>query len=333
MYKCTEKCLTLLAATTSRAARRNVQRDTRFTKKLFSTKQNAIIKEHLTHNRPAVVPKIKYLGFNRNYQATSKTSANILNYPIANPEKPIAYSNPLPDLKLPLTHPRFARDKSGKNDIQSVTRILSATMPAASLYALEKWKEGMIAKLGAAGFAKYQAETFERGRVIHQIVADYLLGKGEPVSNDNRLSNKVVLNLWKSIRHVVCEKITDPRLVEHIVTHKDMNYRGIVDCVACYDGQLSVIDFKTAEKKKSANDLYDNPLQVSAYCGALNNDTSIPNHVVDRNILTGLVIVAYVDGSEADLYFFNKEQINDKYWKKWLVRLDQFFKLPSAVKN
>lgn len=245
---------------------------------------------------------------------------------LLNPNKPDAI-----DLKdqpvepiIPLTYPRFPKNTG---EVPSVTRVLQATMPAASQFLLDRWKESMIKKLGVAGFNKYQRDTFERGRALHALLANYLLGKGEPTS-DAELSTEIVCNLWKSIESVIREKISNVRLVEHIVTHPSMKYRGIVDCVAFYNDELVVIDFKTAEKpKKNVESLYDNPLQVTAYCGAINNDESIPRHVIDRNICSGLVIVAYIDGSTASIYHLNKDQVAQTYWKQWAMRLDQYSRL------
>lgn len=222
---------------------------------------------------------------------------------------------------IPMTAPRFPKSITA---LPSVTKILQDTMPAENRYFLDKWKEGMIKKLGTEGFSKYQTETFERGRILHSLVANYLLGQGDPTS----ITADIVANLWKSIQNVVKEHITNVRLVEHIVTHADMKYRGVVDCVAHYKNELVVIDFKTAEKpKNSVSSLYDNPLQVTAYCGAINNDSSIPEHVIDRNICAGVVIVAYIDGSRASVYYLGRDKVVNEYWKKWTTRLDQFTKL------
>lgn len=254
-------------------------------------------------------------------------STSLNEIPLLNPNKPDPSRTKLAAIEpiRPITLPRFP---TGSSNLPSVTKVLSATMPAESAFILNKWKEAMIRKLGATGFAKYQQDTFQRGHMLHSLLANYLLGEGEPKVGDGELSTDIICNLWKSIHNVVREKISNVRLVEHIVTHPSMNYRGIVDCVAFYENELSVIDFKTAEKpKKSVGDLYDNPLQVSAYCGAINNDNNIPSHVIDRNISAAVVIVAYVDGSEASIYRLNREQILDNYWKEWTRRLEQFSKL------
>lgn len=223
----------------------------------------------------------------------------------------------------PMTAPRFPKSSV---TLPSVTKVLQDTMPAASRFLLDKWKESMIKKLGVAGFKEYQQETFERGRLLHSLVANYLLGQG----SSDVITMDIVANLWKSIESVVKENISNVRLVEHVVTHNDMKYRGVVDCVACYKGELVVVDFKTAEKpKKNIESLFDNPIQVTAYCGAINNDSNIPLSVIDRNICSGLVIVAYIDGSEASLYYLGRDKVVNEYWKKWTTRLDQFAKMEA----
>lgn len=237
----------------------------------------------------------------------------------------------IPPISIPRTMPQFPRNVSETHP--SVTKILQATMPAASRFVLDRWKASMIKKLGIQGFNQYQKDTFERGRALHALLANYLLGAGEPRPEED-LSKEVVSNLWKSIQSVVRENISNVRLVEHIITHSDMNYRGIVDCVACYKDELVVIDFKTADKHKNTiESLYDNPLQVTAYCGALNNDCNIPNNVIDRNICSGLIIVAYVDGSEASTYYLSAKEIANNYWVEWSKRLDQYVRLEEMQKQ
>uniref|UniRef100_A0A6G1SP05 Mitochondrial genome maintenance exonuclease 1 n=1 Tax=Aceria tosichella TaxID=561515 RepID=A0A6G1SP05_9ACAR len=243
--------------------------------------------------------------------------------PIMNPNKPdpqeLNEANPI----VPLTATRFPKASS---TWPSVTKILQETMPAASKFLLDRWKEAMIKKLGTVGFNKYQQETFERGRILHSLVASYLLRHDNPTD----ITMDIVSNLWKSIENVVKENISNVRLVEHVVTHPDLKYRGIVDCVAFYKGELVVIDFKTAEKpKKTIESLFDNPIQVTAYCGAINNDINIPVSVIDRNICSGLVIVAYIDGSEASVHYLGRDKVTNEYWKKWTTRLDQFTRMKA----
>jgi len=253
------------------------------------------------------------------------TTTAFTKVPLINPKKPTAED--LKDVVLkPIIPASVSRFPKSSTVLPSVTKILSATMPASSQFLLDRWKESMIKKLGVAGFNKYQQDTFERGRLLHALIASYLMGQGEP----KEITKEIVANLWKSIENVVKENITNVRLVEHAVTHNEMRYRGIVDCVAFYQGELVVIDFKTAEKpKKTVESLFDNPLQITAYCAAINNDETIPLTVIDRNISAGIVIVAYIDGSEASVYHISREKLLDEYWDKWTKRLDQYTKMEA----
>ncbi|XP_034158939.1 mitochondrial genome maintenance exonuclease 1 isoform X2 [Pangasianodon hypophthalmus] len=82
---------------------------------------------------------------------------------------------------------------------------------------------------------------------------------------------------------------------------------------------LCVIEWKTSEKPKPfLYNTYDNPLQVAAYIGALNSDKNY-NYQVD----SGLIVVAYKDGSPAHSHFLKADQVV-QYWDKWLFRLEEY---------
>merc|ERR1712183_646630 len=70
----------------------------------------------------------------------------------------------------------------------------------------------------------------------------------------------------------VLKDITDVHMVEEEITHPQLGYRGYIDCVAKYKGDLCVIDWKTSRKKrKSLAQCYDDPVQIAAYTGAYNH--------------------------------------------------------------
>jgi genome maintenance exonuclease 1 len=91
---------------------------------------------------------------------------------------------------------------------------------------------------------------------------------------------------------------------------------GTVDCIAKYDGKVSVIDFKTSKRKKSRDDVHDYFMQCSAYAVAFEERTGIP--------VSRLVILMAVD--DEDPIIFNEKrddwinsfiQLRDDYrsWK------------------
>ena len=67
---------------------------------------------------------------------------------------------------------------------------------------------------------------------------------------------------------------------------------GILDCVAEYNGELCLIDWKTSERvKPNLSSLYDNPLQVAAYLGE--GSLSFNIH---------LILIHFIDHTEHSRY-------------------------------
>ncbi|KAJ8250829.1 hypothetical protein COCON_G00227510 [Conger conger] len=198
----------------------------------------------------------------------------------------------------------------------SVTHILRQTIPPDQAFYLERWRKNMIALLGEDGFNDYTLHIFRQGKLFHSALETLLLP--EKVSAEPTESSEAVEGYLESIQHVL-RHIGDVRAVESAVRHQPLLYQGLVDCVAQFRGKLCVIDWKTSEKPKpSLRSTFDNPLQVAAYIGAINNDDNY-KYQVER----GLIVVAYKDGSPAHPHFMTSE-LCQEYWTKWLLRLEEF---------
>ncbi|XP_033220425.1 uncharacterized protein LOC117175025 [Belonocnema kinseyi] len=196
--------------------------------------------------------------------------------------------------------------------LPSVTRILSATMSEASKKALAIWKEGMIQKLGREVFDAYQKDLFKDGHDLHSSIESRLLQKEYEIPERVKPAFKSVENVLKEIQSVTA-------LETHVV-HPKLNYRGITDCVATYRDELCLIDWKKSDKRKDTiSSVYDAPIQVASYVGALNADLKYP-----FEIKKGLVVVAYTSGEEASVYELVQEDLFI-YWKAWLRRLQKYF--------
>ncbi|XP_060781507.1 mitochondrial genome maintenance exonuclease 1 [Neoarius graeffei] len=196
--------------------------------------------------------------------------------------------------------------------IPSVTRILQKTMSAQKAFYLERWKKRKIAELGEEGFKEYSNNLFTQGRLLHVALEGIL--SGEQTLNEN----ETVSGYLQSISHGL-EDVTGVKAIESVVQHQPLQYLGVVDCVAMYKNSLCVIEWKTSEKPKPfLYNTYDNPLQVAAYIGALNSDKNY-NYQVD----SGLIVVAYKDGSPAHYHFLKADQVV-QYWDEWLFRLEEY---------
>ncbi|KAK0151536.1 Mitochondrial genome maintenance exonuclease 1 [Merluccius polli] len=208
----------------------------------------------------------------------------------------------------------------GRSAVPSVTRILQRTLSPEQLFYLERWRRRMIADLGEDGFKEYSERLFRHGKLFHNAVEDILTAELSARGPDppGAWGSPEVEGFVESISHIL-EDVSGVRAMESTVQHRDLNYLGIVDCVARYRGVLCVIEWKTSEKPKPyLSNTYDNPLQVAAYAGALNTDDNYTYQVEN-----GLIVVAYKDGSPAHVHKLDSKQLLD-FWQKWLLRLEDF---------
>lgn len=178
----------------------------------------------------------------------------------------------------------------------------------------------MILELGEEGFRQYSQNLFRQGKCFHSALEEILTSDSSQM--DKTISETEyppdIQGYMESVSHVL-QDVRAVRAIESTVQHKTLNYLGVVDCVARYKGVLCVIDWKTSEKAKSfLSNTYDNPIQVAAYAGALNYDGNY-NYQVE----SGLIVVAYKDGSAAHVHQLSSELMLD-FWKTWLMRLEQF---------
>ncbi|XP_008057971.1 mitochondrial genome maintenance exonuclease 1 [Carlito syrichta] len=228
-------------------------------------------------------------------------------FPIFNPVKRAApnESDPSVPLKIPLQ----------KGVIPSVTRVLQETMTKQQIFYLERWKQRMILELGEDGFKEYTSNIFLQGQQFHEDLESILSPQGNLQERDENLLKSGYV---KSVQHIL-KDIHGVRALESAVQHETLQYAGLLDCVAEYQGQLCVIDWKTSEKPKPfIQNTFDNPLQVVAYVGAMNHDANY-----SFQVQCGLIVVAYKDGSPAHSHFMNGE-LCSQYWTKWLLRLEEY---------
>lgn len=235
--------------------------------------------------------------------------------PLNNPNKvPLSVEQMDPNIPVKIGLPGKSQMTNGR--MPSVTRILQQTMPMEQAFYLERWKQRMIMELGEEGFIAYTAALFSQGKRFHAQLEDLFLSEEQytPKKDDT----KELVGYMNSIEHVLPD-VVGVKTLESAVVHSELQYLGLVDCVAKYRGKLCVIDWKTSEKQKPyLKNTFDNPLQVAAYIGAINHDRNY-NFQVD----CGLIVIAYKDGSPAHAHFIDSEKCLH-YWDKWLLRLEEY---------
>ena len=202
--------------------------------------------------------------------------------------------------------------------VPSITRVLAATMPEESRAALARWEKWKIAELGLEGFKALKAATFARGKTLHDILERFMETRQLPSIGE--LEDEVTRRHLVSLSQAV-QSIERPLALESAVIHPQLHYSGILDCVAVINNTVTLLDWKTSEKvKNSAAALYDNPLQVAAYLGAMNQD---PRYQALGNLDRAAVVVIYNSGFPAKVHHFHREEL-EQYWAQWCARLHMY---------
>ena len=99
----------------------------------------------------------------------------------------------------------------------------------------------------------------KRGTAVHTLTENYL--------NNEELSQQGVLpTALFTILKTELDKINNIVMQEGALYSDKWGVAGRVDCIAEYDGKLSVIDFKTSTKDKKEEWVENYFIQTSAYC-------------------------------------------------------------------
>ena len=129
----------------------------------------------------------------------------------------------------------------------------------------------MLSARGNEGIARWRESVGEqvantimrnaarRGTAVHTLTENYL--------NNEELSQQGVLpTALFTILKTELDKINNIVMQEGSLYSDKWGVAGRVDCIAEYDGKLSVIDFKTSTKEKKEEWVENYFIQGSAYC-------------------------------------------------------------------
>ena len=132
----------------------------------------------------------------------------------------------------------------------SITTVLGAQPKPG----LDAWRRNV----GEEAAKWEMARAARRGKTTHTLVEQYL--KGETPSTRDVLP----LGLFALLKPYL-KQIDNVHCLETILYSKKLTVAGQVDCIAEYNGKLSVIDFKTANKER--NDAWNENyyIQTTAY--------------------------------------------------------------------
>jgi len=112
---------------------------------------------------------------------------------------------------------------------------------------------------------KEASRVTSRGNKLHSLIEDYVNNEFDPdlpIQNDKVMPD--TLELFLQLKPEL-DKIDNVHAQEAALWSDTMKLAGRVDCVAEYDGKLSIIDFKGATRSKSKSQIENYFLQATAY--------------------------------------------------------------------
>ena len=145
----------------------------------------------------------------------------------------------------------------------SITTILQETMSDAKKESLQNWKEQEI----AAEYITQEAATI--GTETHKLIENHI--------NEVRQTDDVRLLSVAHFNNLIpfLQKINDVHGTELRLYSNTMKLAGTSDCIANYDGELSIIDYKTKRSNQKEEWMTDHFIQGTAYAQMFKELTGI----------------------------------------------------------
>lgn len=147
---------------------------------------------------------------------------------------------------------RYYKTPEG-DKLPSITTILSKTKSIESQESIKSWQKG-------EGDAAYHIVQLAQiyGNATHKAIETTLHNKIPPITSEMVAFH--YNNLFKYLQNI--QNIAG---IELALYSKSLNVAGTADCIAEYNGILSIIDYKTKRKPQIESYLEDPFIQATAY--------------------------------------------------------------------
>lgn len=145
------------------------------------------------------------------------------------------------------------------NKYPSITTVISNNSKKQA--GLAKWRN----RVGKDKAQSISTRSANRGTRYHKLTEDYL---NNELDTEKYKDQPLPWIMFHSSKHIL-DKINKIYLQEAALYSDFLKVAGRVDCIAEYDGKLSIIDFKTSAEKKKEAWLYDYYVQETAYACCL----------------------------------------------------------------
>ena len=186
----------------------------------------------------------------------------------------------------------------GDINYPSVTSVLGVRKKVE----LQQWRD----RIGENVANWEMGRAARRGTATHNLIENYI--KGEPLTEKSVLP----LGLFKLMKPYV-DKIENIHCLETVLYSSKYKLAGQVDCIAEYNNELAIIDFKTSKKPKPREWVEHYFVQCMAYGCMLYEITGIS--------VKKLVIIMACENGECVVY---EEYNKQKYIKLLKQYIEKF---------
>jgi len=168
------------------------------------------------------------------------------------------------------------------NRYPSITTVLSLL----SRDGIARWKK----KVGEEKANRISTQASIRGTAVHDLAEKY-------VNNDpNWAKGAMPVNVFtfNSIRPLLEKHLNNVWIQEAPLYSDKLQIAGRVDCIAEWDGELAIIDYKTSKKPKKFEHIQNYLIQESVYAACFYERTSVQ--------IRKIVTVIAVDDNEPQIF-------------------------------
>lgn len=158
-------------------------------------------------------------------------------------------------------------------------------------------------RVGEEEANRVSARASGRGTRVHKLCENYLNNEDDFARN----TMPDALVMFKSIQPILDQYVNNIHALEIPLYSNHLKVAGRVDCIAEFDGKISIIDFKTASKPKEVKWILNYFMQCAAYAVMYEERTGIP---VPR-----IVIVIAVDNESPQIFVKKRDEYIGEFIK------------------
>ena len=153
-------------------------------------------------------------------------------------------------------------------------------------------------KIGEDEANRITARATQRGTAFHSIAEDYINGE---LDLDKYLDNNPLsVRMFQSAKDTL-NRINNIHCLESFLYSHYLGLAGRVGCIAEFDGELAVIDFKTSTKEKKEEHIENYFVQETAYAAMF----------LERTGIEVKKIVTLIATEEGSIQIFQKHNLDD----------------------